>query len=404
MKTNAKNTTLLPSQIDSRLFKNLQEDPNIDEQWKNVKEIITTSCNDILGHKKPCHKEWITPKTLKMIADRKKKKAAVNKSRSRSGKASACEAYTTANRRVKHSIRADKRNYIESLATEAEEAAQHGNLRDLYNTTKKLSRKFASSDRPVKDKQGKDIQSEEGQINRWKEHFEKLLNRPAPSIPPDIQSAVSDLDINCEEPTNEEILKAIKQLKSGKAAGPDSIPAEALKTNQDTTVRMFYPLFCKIWQEEEIPTEWKEGYLIKLPKKGDLSNCANYRGITLLSVPGKVFSRILLNRMKDAVDAQLRDQQAGFRKDRSCTDQIASLRIILEQSQEWNSSLYINFLDFEKAFESVDRGSLWKLLRHFGVPEKITKIIKNTYEGLTCRVVHKNQLTDAFHVRTGVRQ
>ena len=136
---------------------------------------------------------------------------------------------------------------------------------------------------------------------------------------------------------------------------------------------MFYPLFCKIWQEEEIPTEWKEGYLIKLPKKGDLSNCANYRGITLLSVPGKVFSRILLNRMKDAVDAQLRDQQACFRKDRSCTDQITSLRIILEQSQEWNSSLYINFLDFEKAFDSVDRGSLWKLLRHFGVPEKITK-------------------------------
>ena len=234
--------------------------------------------------------------------------------------------------------------------------------------------------------------------------LEELLNRPAPSSPPDIQPAVSDLDINCEEPTNEETLKAIKQLKSGKAAGPDSIPAEALKTNQDTTVRMFYPLFCKIWQEEEIPTEWKEGYLIKLTKKGDLSNCANYRGITLLSVPGKVFSRILLNRMKDAVDAQLRDQQAGFRKDRSCTDQIASLRIILEQSQEWNSSLYINFLDFEKAFDSVDRGSLWKLLRHFGVPEKITKIIKNTYEGLTCRVVHKNQLTDAFHVRTGVRQ
>ena len=141
-----------------------------------------------------------------------------------------------------------------------------------------------------------------------------------------------------------------------------------------------------------------------MPKKGDLSNCANYRGITLLSVPGKVFSRILLNRIKDAVDPKLRDQQAGFRKDRSCTDQIATLRIILEQSQEWNSSLYINFLDYEKAFDSVDRGSLWKLLRHFGVPEKITKIIKNTYEGLTCRVIHKNQLTDAFDIRTGVRQ
>ncbi|VDP37614.1 unnamed protein product [Schistosoma margrebowiei] len=74
-----------------------------------------------------------------------------------------------------------------------------------------------------------------------------------------------------------------------------------------------------------------------------------------MSVLGKVFNRVLLNRMKDAEDAQLRDQQAGFRKDRSFTDQIVTLRIIVEQSLEWNLSLYINFIDYEKAFNSVDR-------------------------------------------------
>ncbi|VDO96660.1 unnamed protein product [Schistosoma curassoni] len=66
--------------------------------------------------------------------------------------------------------------------------------------------------------------------------------------------------------------------------------------------------------------------------------------------------------MKDAVDARIRDQQAGFRKYQFCADQIATLRIIVEQSIEWNSSLYINFIDYEKAFDSVDRGTLWKLL------------------------------------------
>lgn len=111
-----------------------------------------------------------------------------------------------------------------------------------------------------------------------------------------------------------------------------------------------------------------------------------------------------MNRLKDAVDPHLRDQQAGFRKNRSCTDQIATLRIILEQSLEWNSPLYVNFIDYEKAFDSVDRQSIWKLLRYNGVPEKITNIIRNSYEGMTCRVVHGQQLTDAFHVRTGVRQ
>ncbi|VDP44113.1 unnamed protein product [Schistosoma curassoni] len=86
--------------------------------------------------------------------------------------------------------------------------------------------------------------------------------------------------------------------------------------------------------------------------------------------------------MKDAVDAQLRDQQAGFRKYRLCTDQIATLRIIVEQPVEWNSSLCINFIDCVKAFDCVDRRALWKLLRYYGVPEKIVNIIRNSYDGL----------------------
>ena len=69
--------------------------------------------------------------------------------------------------------------------------------------------------------------------------------------------------------------------------------------------------------------DWKEVYHIKLPKKGDFSNCTNYREITLLDASGKVFNRALLNRMKDEVDTKFRDQQAGFR---SCVDQIATLR------------------------------------------------------------------------------
>ena len=108
----------------------------------------------------------------------------------------------------------------------------------------------------------------------------------------------------------------------------------------------------------------------------------------MLFIPGKVFNRVLLNRLKDAVDPCLRDHQAGFRKNRSCTDQIVTLRIILEQSLEWNSSLYVSFMDYEKAFNSVDRECLWKLLRHNGIPEKITSIIQNYYEGLTCSVMH----------------
>ena len=83
---------------------------------------------------------------------------------------------------------------------------------------------------------------------------------------------------------------------------------------------MLYSLFEEIYEKDEIPAEWKEGYLIKIPKKGDLSRFDNYRRITLLSVPGKILNRIILERMKDKVDQTLREQQAGFRQDRSCID------------------------------------------------------------------------------------
>ncbi|VDO99558.1 unnamed protein product [Schistosoma curassoni] len=141
---------------------------------------------------------------------------------------------------------------------------------------------------------------------------------------------------------------------------------------------MLHLLFKKIWEEEQVPMDWKKGHLVKIPKKGDLSKCENYRVITLLSIPGKVLNRVLLNRMKDAADAPFRDEQAGFRKDRSCTDHIVTLRIIVEQSLEWNLSLYISFIYYEKAFDSVDGRTIWKLLRHYGVPEKNVNIIRNS--------------------------
>ena len=85
-----------------------------------------------------------------------------------------------------------------------------------------------------------------------------------------------------------------------------------LKADIETAVQMLYSLFSKIWEKEEVPAQWKEGIIIKLPKKGDLRDCSNYRGIMLLSTPGKALNRILLERMKEAVDPKLRSQLQAF--------------------------------------------------------------------------------------------
>ena len=142
---------------------------------------------------------------------------------------------------------------------------------------------------------------------------------------------------------------------------------------------MLHPLFEKIWNEGEMPNDWKCGLLIKIPKKGDTANCDNWRGITLLSIPSKVFTRILLNRIKEHVNHRLRKEQAGFRPNHSCIDQINKLRIIIEQCVEWSSQLYAVFVNFEKAFDSVSREAMWKEVKCYGVPKQIVDLIKETY-------------------------
>ncbi|VDO67899.1 unnamed protein product [Schistosoma margrebowiei] len=220
-----------------------------------MKEAITSTCHEVLGHKKHHHKEWITVDTLDKIQERRNKKAAINTSRTRAEKAKAQAEYTEVNKQVKRSIRTDKRKYVEDLAKTAEKAAREGNMRQLYDTTKKLSGNRRKPERPVKSKEGEVITNIEEQQNRWVEHFKELLNRPASLNPPNIEAAPTDLPINDGPPTIEEISMATRHIKSFKAAGPDNIPAEALKADVAATARILHILFNKIWDEEQVPND-----------------------------------------------------------------------------------------------------------------------------------------------------
>jgi len=139
-------------------------------------------------------------------------------------------------------------------------------------------------------------------------------------------------------------------------------------------------LFEIIWNTETIPGDWTKGIIVKIPKKGDTTICDNHRGINLLSVvPSKIFTRVIINWLYDEVNRLLRSGQAGFRRGRSTTEQIFILRNIIKQSIEWQLPIYINFIDFEKAFDSVHRDSLWTIMKYYGIPEKIVKMIKLLY-------------------------
>ena len=87
-----------------------------------------------------------------------------------------------------------------------------------------------------------------------------------------------------------------------------------------------------------------------------------------------------------------------------CTDKIFVLRTIVEQSLEWNSSQYINYIDFEKAFHSIHHPSLWKIIQAYGYPQKVINILKDMYADNQCCVRYDSQHSEWFHVKTGVRQ
>ena len=145
-------------------------------------------------------------------------------------------------------------------------------------------------------------------MERWIEHFDELLNCDPPENPmedtitqtPVIQS------ISTDPVSLEEVRLGIVSLRDRKAGGSDNIVAELLKADLETSSRKLHGIITIIWEEEVVPDEWLQGLIVKLPKKGDLGDCNNWRGITLLVIASKVLGKIIIRRMKEGAGIQLR--------------------------------------------------------------------------------------------------
>jgi hypothetical protein len=157
-------------------------------------------------------------------------------------------------------------------------------------------------------------------MEQWREYFVEVLSRgdvEEIEIEDEAMVEYSDDELYSEIPTKEEIREALKQTKYGKAPGAGNIVPELILVDPDITVELLHPLFKKICETESMPLDWRKGLLVKLPKKGDVTTCNNWRGITLLSIPIKVFKRVILNGIRDRINTRLRKEQAGFRSNRS---------------------------------------------------------------------------------------
>ena len=246
--------------------------------------------------------------------------------------------------------------------------------------------------------------SAEGRLACWKNHFVRLLGQP-PDVPDDdpvISQVHPPLPISVESFTMDELRQAKASISEGKACGEDGITPEVLKrVDIDDELLEFYN---NALHEGRIPDHWKQLLIVPVPKKGNLTKTDNYRGIALTSVVSKTLNRMILNRITPYVEPILRDNQNGFRRGRSTTSHILALRRILEGARDKNLSAVLLFIDFRKAFDSIHRNILMKILRAYGIPSELVHLIENMYKDTLAKVLTKEGVTEAFLILAGVMQ
>ena len=213
---------------------------------------------------------------------------------------------------------------------------------------------------------------------------------------------------NLNKPVNlDEVIKSVKKLKNSKASGIDLILNEFLKNCPIHVLELATAFFNLVLDTGYTPSEWSMGVIKPLYKgKGQRNNADSYRGITLLSCLGKLFTSVLNTRINNYLDDNnlLGQEQAGFRRGYSTIDHIFVLHSLISIYQQQKKKLYVAFVDYKKAFDLVDRSSLWcKLLKH-GINGKVLTVIKYMYEIAKSCVSVNNVKSDFFACNVGVRQ
>ena len=208
--------------------------------------------------------------------------------------------------------------------------------------------------------------------------------------------------------TAEEIYLGVKELKNRKAPGIDKIINEFIKSSFNEMKLVYVDLFNRILNDGHIPEAWTIGSITPIYKnKGDKKDFNNYRGITILSCLGKLFTSVInarLNRYANEVNL-INENQTGFRKKYSTLDHIFLLKNFIDIFvKNHNRKLYCAFVDYKKAFDTVWRSALWHKMIKSGITGKMLNVIVNMYNNIKSCVSCDGNLSDYFVSINGVRQ
>nr|KAG5691627.1 hypothetical protein BaRGS_023798 [Batillaria attramentaria] len=377
-----------------------------DSKWYHLRDAIYSSALTTFGKKEHRSADWYEAhwEKLQPVTETKRKALLAHK---QNPCPSTRDALRAARNKAQQTARRCANDYWLNLCRRIQTAADSGNARGMYDGIKTATGPTATKTAPLKSKTGEIITDQCKQLERWVEHYLELyatcnvVTDAALDTLPSL-SVMEELDAL---PMLEELSKAIDYLSCGKAPGKDGIPPEVLKSGKPALLQHLHELLCLCWEKGHVPQDMRDATIVTLYKnKGDRSDCNNYRGISLLSIVGKVFARVVLARLQSLASRVYPESQCGFRASRSTVDMIFSLRQLQEKCREQQKPLYIAFIDLTKAFDLVSRSGLFSLLQKIGCPPRLLQMVKSFHEDMHSTVYFNGGTSDAFPVSSGVKQ
>ncbi|GKD73212.1 retrovirus-related pol polyprotein LINE-1 [Tanacetum coccineum] len=281
---------------------------------------------------------------------------------------------------------------------------------DIYKIAKARERKRRDigNVRYIKDEGGRTIMREEDIRKRWGEYFSSFFNESPhiesrPERSGEVGSSSHQMNYDCyySRINQGEVRTALQRMGRNKAVGPDQIPIEAWRCLEDEGVKWLTCLFNKIFLSAKMPEEWRLSEVIPIYKnKGDAQACSNYRGIKLLSHTMKLWERVIERRLRR--EMRVSKNQFSFMQLRSMTEAIHLLRSLIEKYRERQRDLHLAFLDLEKAYDSVPRELVWRIIRDKETPRRYSRVIKDMYEWVKTHVRTTMGNTEFFPVDVGL--
>lgn len=386
---------------------------DFDGTWDCFKDRVYESASETLGFQKRKHQDWFDENNVEIneLLDRKNKlwNKLLHDNLPESEKEHLKKSLSEVKAEVQRELRSMKNTWWQQKATEIQSAADMHDSKSLYDKLKEVYGPTQSKVTPMKSKDGSNsIRDPDQLMDRWKEHYTDLFHNPS-SVDLNFINELPQNDIITEMdsvPNCDEVKEAIAQMRKGKSPGFDGIPIEVIKCGGDLLVQKLTNVVEGFWNGTPVHQDWKDSIMVSLYKgKGKKNECGNYRGISLLSVAGKVFARVLLNRLEKFICSPvLPETQCGFRAGRGTTDMIFTARQIIEKCIEHRLDLFQVFIDLTKAFDTVNREALWKILEKLGCSSHFVDMIRQLHDGMKAKVNFNGSLSSSIPVENGVKQ